>query len=101
MRKCHSNELNHLRFLLTFYRAQFAEVRGRFGSFTEAAQQHPAQELRLSAGEKKQRSQDAQTTCGEHAGVGDEQTAGETHRGRPARGHQGKSFTTALLNSQF
>lgn len=73
-------------------RTQFAEVRGRSGSFAQAAQQHAAQELRLPAGEEKQRGQDAQTTCGEHTRDGDEQTAGETHRGRPARGHQGKSL---------
>lgn len=70
-------------------RAQAAEVGGGPDPSPTSAEQHPAQELRLPAGEEAGRGQGPQSPSGEHSGDRDGQAAGETAGCGPAGGHQG------------
>lgn len=79
-----------LTLLLCFIiRKQAVEVWGGPAPSDPPAQQHTAQKLRLTAGEKAPAGEGPQAPSGHYTGRHSEEVAGEEGRGQPARGHQG------------
>lgn len=72
-------------------RAEADQVRGRPAASDPPAQQHPPQELRLSAGQEASAGEGAEASGGKHPGVHLKEAAGEEGGGEPPRGHQGNN----------